>query len=581
MHLLAALRELPISLLITSFALAAAALPVHSTELTPENFKETTTTGLWFIEHFSPYCGHCRRFAPTWEKLVEESEVETPTVKLAQVNCAVHGDLCDENGIKGYPTLLMFEDGKIVDQYKGNREMDDLKVFIKRHIKDTPPPPQVAPPFEPELPRPILNPAGELLVVTGKTFPTIIAQGPTFVKFYAPWCGHCKKLAPIWNQLARHMQNKVTIAEVNCDDHSDLCKAEGVQGYPTLIYFGNGVKSEYNGGRKIDQLKSFAEKASAGGVHPLYKDGDLVTHVAENDVVYLLLQPKADPGVLAHIREASAVLLGSPIIYSSSSPDLLERYSISSTVSWAIITLKDHDLQSPSSVFHGTSALTASNKHILKDWLLSHRLPTTLELTQDTFQGVMNAPEKPLVVIAAVTKDNKEQVKQRFRDVGLKWRIRTGGSGEAHGREIVFTWMDAERWADWMKSMYGVKKNDDKKDLDDVVVFIADHSKLIYYNEDRNGEPIKLTNANSIFSAVEDAAAGKLSYKNSENLVERVARYLNTKMISLEEYVLEKPLHAVFWLFAVVAVIFYALYRFVGSDTSDHGYRAVKGERLD
>lgn len=91
MHLLNSLRELPISLLLTSLALASAALPVHSTKLTPDNFKETIAGGLWFIEHFSPYCSHCQSFAPTWEKLIEETEKDTPTVRLAQVDCALYG----------------------------------------------------------------------------------------------------------------------------------------------------------------------------------------------------------------------------------------------------------------------------------------------------------------------------------------------------------------------------------------------------------------------------------------------------------------------------------------------------------
>jgi thioredoxin domain-containing protein 5 len=85
-----------------------------------------------------------------------------------------------------------------------------------------------------------------------------------FVKFFAPWCGHCKKLAPSWKQLARHMQSKLTIAEVNCDEHGALCKTHNIQAYPTLLYFpAEGQSIEYTGGRKIDQLKIFAENATA------------------------------------------------------------------------------------------------------------------------------------------------------------------------------------------------------------------------------------------------------------------------------------------------------------------------------
>ena len=76
-------------------------------------------------------------------------------------------------------------------------------------------------------------------------------------------CGHCKKLAPTWKQLARHMQNKLNVAEVNCDAHAALCKAQDVPGFPMLVYYANGAKSEYTGGRKFDPLKAFTERASS------------------------------------------------------------------------------------------------------------------------------------------------------------------------------------------------------------------------------------------------------------------------------------------------------------------------------
>lgn len=160
-------------------------------------------------------------------------------------------DLCDLNGVKGYPQLNLYHDGAFMQQYKGARDWDPLVEFIKEH---TPPP------TEPSV---VLNPTGTVLAMDDHTFKTSLAEGPVFVKFYAPWCGHCKKLAPTWKQLAKHMQSKLTIAEVNCEDNSALCKAQGVTGYPMLAFYSEGAQSEYSGGRKLDQLKAFAEKASA------------------------------------------------------------------------------------------------------------------------------------------------------------------------------------------------------------------------------------------------------------------------------------------------------------------------------
>jgi thioredoxin domain-containing protein 5 len=144
---------------------------------------------------------------------------------------------------------------------------------------------------------------------------------------------------------------------------------------------------------------------------------------------------------------------------------------------WSIIVLKDHDTHLPSSTFYSFHGVTQAN---LRTWLLTHRLPTTLELTPDTFQYVMYAPQAPLVVIAASQADKRDKIKNQFQELAKKWRWRTEGGGIVNGREVVFTWMDVNEWGRWMKAMYGIQPEDDHgghgHDLEDVKVVIADHS---------------------------------------------------------------------------------------------------------
>lgn len=180
------------------------------------------------------------------------------------------------------------------------------------------------------------------------------------------------------------------------------------------------------------------------------------------------------------MRVASAPLLGHPKIVASSDPALHSQFGIPPASDWVLLVIKDHDQKFPASTFYGSAATTSSDLKLRK-WLLTHRLPTTLELTRDTFQSVMNAPQAPLVVIAAGPLALKTKIMERLRDIGQKWRVRTDGSGVVHGREAVFAWMDGGEWADWMKSMYGVKdagavRDGQENELEDVQVVIADHS---------------------------------------------------------------------------------------------------------
>ena len=75
-------------------------------------------------------------------------------------------------------------------------------------------------------------------------------------------CGHCKKLAPTWEKLAKELQRRVTVAEVNCEDYKSLCSSEGVTGFPMLFFYPeSGKKSEYSGTRKLEAMKNWAERA--------------------------------------------------------------------------------------------------------------------------------------------------------------------------------------------------------------------------------------------------------------------------------------------------------------------------------
>ncbi|KAL1123519.1 hypothetical protein AAG570_002596 [Ranatra chinensis] len=226
-------------------------------ELTDDTFKKHLSTGNHFVKFYAPWCGHCQRLAPTWEA-VAMGLANDDSVKISKIDCTMNREACKVYDIKSYPTLLWIQNGEKLDKYQGQRSVDDLTEYIAE-MKGT---------ITDEVPPPPPQPASPVVSLTGDTFETGIQKGITFVKFFAPWCGHCKGLAPTWEELGKIYVTKydINIAKVDCtlEQNKELCSDQEVDGFPTLLLYKDGRKiSEYNGSRGLEDLIEFVTKHSS------------------------------------------------------------------------------------------------------------------------------------------------------------------------------------------------------------------------------------------------------------------------------------------------------------------------------
>ena len=87
---------------------------------------------------------------------------------------------------------------------------------------------------------------GKPIQVGQANFETEVLQAkqPVLVDFYADWCGPCRALAPIIEEVARDLDGRLKVAKLNVDENNDLSMNYGVQSIPTLILFRDGKEAE-------------------------------------------------------------------------------------------------------------------------------------------------------------------------------------------------------------------------------------------------------------------------------------------------------------------------------------------------
>lgn len=103
------------------------------------------------------------------------------------------------------------------------------------------------------------------LEITDSNYKEILAESkPVVIDFWAPWCGPCKMIAPVLDQLAQEWEGRVKIVKMNVDENREIPAQFGVRSIPTLVVFKNGqVVANRAGALPKPQLEAFINASIA------------------------------------------------------------------------------------------------------------------------------------------------------------------------------------------------------------------------------------------------------------------------------------------------------------------------------
>ncbi|GAA6024531.1 hypothetical protein JCM10207_008264, partial [Rhodosporidiobolus poonsookiae] len=389
-----------------------------------------------------------------------------------------------------------------------------------------------------------------------------------------------------WIDLAAELApSGVHVYEVDCDakENKAMCRKAGVQAYPTLKFFNHGASAEYMGKRDVKAMEQFALKAiSATTIKPLATSSDLDLALATDDVVVLFLHPSSAAGEsisLAHTA-AKSLLSAQATFYASSAPSIFSALSLPTDSAprfvvfksgssapadtWVVPFVADGDKGKHKALYASVLAQTQA-------WLRTARLPLAFELSGATYADAFpssaevaaahkaGAGDPPLVGVAVLSRAGLgagyEEAVREVEALATGWGERRRMAGEGQGRDVLWTWVDGDRWKGWARSMFDVKMGAREGPR----VVISDPKDLSYYPLALDTQqPLDLSSPTAVFELIEQGVyTGKAVRRSSKGRVERWSEATVHRLSSLYHLSTSHPFLAL----ALVATSWYLIWK--------------------
>ncbi|KAI0136471.1 protein disulfide-isomerase [Xylariales sp. AK1849] len=255
--------------------------------------------------------------------------------------------------------------------------------------------------------------ASDVVQLKKDTFDEFVASNNlVLAEFFAPWCGHCKALAPEYEEAATSLKEKnIALAKIDCTEESDLCQSFGVEGYPTLkVFRGKENITPYSGQRKANAITSYMIKQSLPAVSELTKDSleDFKSTDKVVLVAYLDASDKASNEVYAKTAEK---LRDSYPFGSSSDAALAEAEGVTAP---AIVLYKTFD--------EGKSTFTEKfDAEAIEKFAKTASTPLVGEVGPETYSSYMSAG-LPLAYIFAETPEERKELSDSLKSLAEEYR---------------------------------------------------------------------------------------------------------------------------------------------------------------
>jgi len=243
-----------------------------------------------------------------------------------------------------------------------------------------------------------------VLVLTEDNFQEAVDSNEfLLVEFYAPWCGHCKSLAPEYAKAATALAEKdspIKLGKVDATEHSKIAEQFEVRGYPTMKFFKAGKDTEYNGGRTAETIVSWLEKKTGPAARALATVEEAAAFIADNSIAVIGFFEDAESDDAKAFLAAAAALDDYPFAITSEAAVIAEHKKDSS-----VTIFKNFD--------EGRAELEgAVSEETVTAFVTGNSLPLVVDFSQDTAQKIFSGDIKShlLLFLSATAEDYEAKV---------------------------------------------------------------------------------------------------------------------------------------------------------------------------